>query len=224
MMDPKIQLALTSSVEIFSEKNELNTKAIQDDLVKVFSSDEDFLSKVDLLDAVFDDYPQMEALREVFFDLLLMNFFSADVIKLEEDYLDSPEWEQIEEDTLDRGTELLNVLLYLNECKDEDIEPELEDFLKEFLLVDEDEFQDEHRIYEPIIANQILMETSVEEIAKAAGKVDDESELKELFYPIMCFFYDVEPSADVKISIAENSIAQDYDMAVFSILENFNQN
>jgi len=224
MMDPKIQAALTSAVAIFAEKNELNTKAIQADLTKVFNSDEDFLTKVDLLDAAFDDYPQMEALREVFFDLLLMNFFSADVIKLEEDYLDSPEWEQIEEDTLDRGTELLNVLLYLNECEDEDIEPELEDFLKEFLLVEEDEFQDEHRIYEPIIANQILMETSVEEIAKAAVKIDEESELKELFYPIMCFFYDIEPSADLKKSIEENSLTKDYDMAVFSILENFNQN
>ncbi|RKR84433.1 hypothetical protein BDD43_4670 [Mucilaginibacter gracilis] len=224
MMDPQIQTALTSAVAVFAEKNELNTKAIQNDLIKVFSSDEDFLSKVDLLDAAFDDYPQMEALREVFFDLLLMNFFSADVIKLEEDYLDSPEWEQIEEDTLDRGTELLNVLLYLNECKDEDIEPELEDFLKEFLLVEEDEFQDEHRIYEPIIANQILMESSVEDIAKAAVGIDEESELKELFYPIMCFFYDVEPSTDVKKTIEQNSVAQDFDMAVFTILENFNQN
>lgn len=223
MMDPKIQEAIKSSIEIFAEKNELNTKAIQDDLIKVFSSDEDFLSKVDLLDAVFDDYPQMEALREVFFDLLLMNFFSADVIKLEEDYLDSPEWEQIEEDTLDRGTELLNVLLYLNECKDEDIEPELEDFLKEFLLVEEDEFQDEHRIYEDIIANQILMESSIKEIADAAVSVDDESELKDLFYPIMCFFYDVEPSDQVRAEVEEYSIEKDFDMAVYSILENFNQ-
>jgi len=155
---------------------------------------------------------------------LLMNFFSADVIKLEEDYLDSPEWEQIEEDTLDRGTELLNVLLYLNECKDEDIEPELEDFLKEFLLVEEDEFQDEHRIYEDIIANQILMESSIEDIAKTAANIDEESELKELFYPIMCFFYDTEASTDVKKTIEQNSLSKDYDMAVFSILENFNQN
>lgn len=224
MMDQKIQAALNSAITVFAEKNELNTQTIKTDLARVFDSDEDFLSKVDLLDGVFDDYPQMEVLREVFFDLLLMNFFSADVVKLEEDYLDSPEWEQIEEDTLDRGTELLNVLLYLNECQDEDIEPELEDFLKEFLLVDEDEFQDEHRIYEPIIANQILMETSVEEIARAADKVDDESELKELFYPIMCFFYDVTPSAELKKSIEMHSKAKDFDMAVFSILENFNQN
>lgn len=223
MMDPKIQEAIKSSIEIFAEKNELNTKAIIDDLIKVFSSDEDFLSKVDLLDGVFDDYPQMEILREVFFDLLLMNFFSADVIKLEEDYLDSAEWEQIEEDTLDRGTELLNVLLYLNECKDEDIEPELGDFLKEFLLVEEDEFQDEHRIYEDIIANQILMETSINEIAKAAANVDEESELKDLFYPLMSFFYDVEASKETKKAIEQHSAAPDFDMAVWSILNKFSE-
>lgn len=223
MMDPKIQASIKNAIDIFSKSNNMDAKPVYDDLVKVFSSDEDFLSKVDLLDAAFDEHPKLEALREVFFDLLLMNFFSADVIKLEDDYLESPEWEQIEEDTLDRGTELLNVLLYLNECEDEDIEPELEDFLKEFLLVEEDEFQDEHRIYEDIIANQILMESSIEEIAKAAKSVDEESELKELFYPVMSFFYDVEPSADTKKVIEQNSIIKDFDMAVYSILETFTQ-
>lgn len=223
MMDPKIQLAIQNAIELYAESKSLNAKAINDELVKVFSSEEDFVSKVELLDEVFDSYPQLEELREVFFDLLLMNFFSADVIKLEEDYLESPEWEQIEEDTLDRGTELLNVLLYLNECHDEEIEPELEDFLKEFLLVEEDEFQDEYRIYEDMIANQILMESSTEEIAKVAASVDEESELKELFYPVMCFFYNPQPSTDVKKSIAQNAVNKDFDLSVFSILETFNQ-
>jgi len=222
MMDPKIQLAIQNAIELFADSQGLNAKAINNELVKVFSTDEDFLSKVDLLDAAFDNYPQLEELREVFFDLLLMNFFSADVIKLEEDYLESPEWEQIEEDTLDRGTELLNVLLYLNECEDEGIEPELEDFLKEFLLVEEDEFQDEHRIYEDMIANQILMESDVAEIAKVAAGIDEESELRDLFYPIMCFFYDPKPSTDVKKQISHNAVNKDFDMAIFSILETFN--
>jgi len=222
-MDAKIQLAIQNAIGIFLQGKGLNEKAVIDDLVKVFSADEEYLDKVDLLDAVFDENPQLEELREVFFDLLLMNFFSADVIKLEEDYLDSPEWEQIEEDTLDRGTELLNVLLYINECHDEDIEPELEDFLKEFLLVDEDEFQDEYRIYEDVIENQILMDSSIEEIAAAANKVDEESELKELFYPVMCFFYDIEPSADIKKAIAQNAVNKNFDMAILSILETFNQ-
>lgn len=222
-MDAKIQSAIQNAIGIFLQGKGLNEKALTDELIKVFSADEEYLDKVDLLDAVFDENPQLEELREVFFDLLLMNFFSADVIKLEEDYLDSPEWEQIEEDTLDRGTELLNVLLYINECHDEDIEPELEDFLKEFLLVDEDEFQDEYRIYEDVIENQILMDSSIEEIAAAANKVDEESELKELFYPVMCFFYDIQPSAESKKIIAQNAVNKDFDLAILSILETFNQ-
>jgi hypothetical protein len=157
----------------------------------------------------------------VFFDLLLVNFFSADVKKLEEDYLDTPEWEAIEEETLDRGTELLNLLLYLNECEDEDIEPGLEDYLKEFLLVDEDEFQDEYRIYEPVIANQILMESPVAEIAKVAKTLPDDSELKELFYPIMGFFHNTEPTDDAKSSIAATAIEVEFDMAVLEILISF---
>ena len=174
-----------------------------------------------MLDEIFDDYPQLEALREIFFDLLLINFFSADVIKLEEDYLDSPEWEAIEEQTLDRGTELLNLLLYLNECRDEDIEPELEDYLKEFLLVDEDEFQDEYRIYEPVIANQVLIESPPAEISKVAGQLLEDSELKELFYPMMCFFQNINPSSGEKDDIVAKAPAKDFDMAVLEILTCF---
>jgi hypothetical protein len=34
------------------------------------------------------------------------------------------------------------------------------------LLVDDDEFQDEYSIYEPVIENQILMESPVAEISQ----------------------------------------------------------
>jgi hypothetical protein len=189
---------------------------------KVFSSDADFLSKVDALDTIFDDNAGIEALREVFFDMLLINFFSEDVKKLEEDYLDTPEWESIEEQTLDRGTELLNLLLYLNECDDENIEPSLEDYLKEFLLVDEDEFQDEYYIYEPVIENQILIESPVEEISRVAQELPEDTEIAELFYPMMCFFQNQEPTDEEWGEIADNSVEPDFDMAVLEILLTFN--
>jgi hypothetical protein len=170
MIDPKVKSAVEAGLNAFSKYGSFN--AIPHNMVfaEVFASEMGFLTKVGLLDRIFNDHPRLESLREVFFDLLMINFFSADVKKLEEDYLDTPEWEDIEEQTLDRGTELLNLLLYLNECEDEDIEPELEDYLKEFLLVDEDEFQDEYKIYEPVIEHQILMESPVDEIAKVAKK------------------------------------------------------
>ncbi|MCO5947733.1 hypothetical protein [Mucilaginibacter flavidus] len=221
MIDSKVESAIEAALTAFSKYSSFDATPFSSVIDEVFDSEEDFMSKVALLDEVFDDFPQLEVLREVFFDLLLVNFFSADVKKLEEDYLDTPEWEAIEEETLDRGTELLNLLLYLNECEDEDIEPGLEDYLKEFLLVDEDEFQDEYRIYEPVIAHQVLMESPVAEITKVANKLPDDSELKELFYPIMCFFHNTEPTEEAKNSIAANAIEVEFDMAVLEILISF---
>ncbi|GAA4908380.1 hypothetical protein [Mucilaginibacter defluvii] len=221
MVAQKVQSAIEAALKAFKQYGGFDATALQGKFESVFAADEDFISKVDLLDGVFDDNPQLEPLREVFFDLLLINFFSADVKKLEEDYLDSPEWAKIEDETIDRGTELLNVLLYLNECADEEIEPGLEDYLKEFLLVDEDEFQDEHRIYEPIIANQILVEAPFDEIKKVAEKLPADSELKELFYPVMAFFQDVEPTADVKAAVAQSAPDAEFDVPVYEILVNF---
>ncbi len=222
MIDPKIEIALGAALQAFSKYSGIDVSKIHGEFHSVFELEDDFLTKVDALDAVFNNHPQLETLREVFFDMLMINFFSADVKKLEEDYLDTPEWESIEEQTLDRGTELLNLLLYLNECEDEGIEPELDDYLKEFLLVDEDEFQDEYRIYEPVIANQILMESPVDEIAKVAAKLPDDSELKELFYPMMCFFQNTNPTADDKTAIAAKAVNKEFDMSVLGILESFN--
>lgn len=222
MIDPKIESALKAALTAFSDYNNLDAAPLITRFKSVFESDEDFLSKADMLDEVFDDNPDLESLREVFFDLLMVNFFSADVKKLEEDYLESQEWEEIEEETLDRGTELLNLLLYLNECEDEDIEPELSDYLKEFLLVDEDEFQDEHRIYEPVIENQILMESPVSEIGRVARALPDDSEIKEIFYPLMCFFHGAATGEYEKEKIAASAIEKDFDVAVLEILISFN--
>ncbi|GAB2686120.1 hypothetical protein GCM10027037_04850 [Mucilaginibacter koreensis] len=223
MIDLKVQLAIENSLNEFSKYNSINAQQFGSQVISVFTSDDDFLDKVEDLDDLFDDYPQAEALREVYFDLLMVNFFSADMKRLDEDYLDSKEWAEIEEDTIDRGTELLNMLLYLNECKDESIEPSLEDYLSEFLLVDDDEFQDEHRIYEPVIANQILVESTPEEVNRVADTLSDDEELQELFYPLMCFFQNTHATeADLK-EVAEASDNKDFDTAVYSILTTFNK-
>ncbi|MGZ3777055.1 MAG: hypothetical protein ACXVI9_05555 [Mucilaginibacter sp.] len=221
MIDPKIESAIGGALSAFSKYNNFDATVLESNFREVFSSPVNFLSKVDLLDKVFDNNPKLESLREVFFDLLLINFFSEDVKKLEDDYLETKEWEDIEEKTLDRGTELLNLLLYLNECTDEDIQPDLEDYLKEFLLVDEDEFQDEHRIYEPVIENQILIESPVAEISRVAAKLPDDSELKEIFYSMMSFFQNIEPSQGEKDDIAKNALDKGFDMAVLEILISF---
>lgn len=222
-MDEKVNQAIKASLESFAQAENADSSVISGRLITAFASDKPFMEKVADVDAVFDDEPRFSALREVFFDLLMINFFTEDVRKLEEDYLESTEWEEIEEETLDRGTELLNVLLYLRECEDENIEPGLDDFLKEFLLVEEDEFQDEHHIYEDIIANQMLSDSSYDEIARVAGDLPNSSEIKELFYPLMSFFSEQKPSAGDMEAFRRASKEPAFDSAVYSLLIMFNK-
>ena len=222
-MDKRVQQACRAALETLGKVTDFQVHEFKTRIEEVFELDLPFMDKVAAMDQVIDEYEQVEPLREVFFDLLLMNFFTEDVQKLEADYLDSEEWESIEDDTLDRGTELLNILLYLKECDDENIDPDLADYLKEFLLVDEDEFQDEYRIYEDVIANQILVESSYEEIAKVAKSLDESSEMKELFYPVLSFFYEPEPSQILTDKFIANSQDPEFEAPVYSLLVNFNK-
>jgi len=192
-MDNSIKDALAATIAGFQKGSALQgdsiiVKEVFEQLVHVFESTEEFMDKVALLDQCIDDNPKFDAIREYLFDLLMINFFAADALQLEEDYLESEEWEAIEDQTIDRGTEMLNLLLYIKECKEEGLDPDLDDYLKEFLLVEDDEFQDEHAIYEDIIANQMLIEAPFSEIARVQETLNANSEIKEWFYPIVSFF------------------------------------
>ncbi|TJZ51761.1 hypothetical protein FAZ15_19620 [Sphingobacterium olei] len=222
-MDIKVKKAVEAGVNTYANLEKIEAAAFQKAIELAFDAEAAFMNKLEQVDTVFDDHQSFEELREVFFDLLMINFFAEDVQKLEEDYLDSEEWEAIEEDTLDRGTELLNVFLYLKECADDKIAPELEDYLKEFLLVEEDEFQDEYRIYEKIIANQILVESDYSEIAKVSATVHDEDELYELFNPIVSFFYEPNPSSDQLAEFTEHASNKSLETALYQIITNFNK-
>lgn len=221
-MDNHVKAALTASLDNFSGASGKDSVKLKENLIEVFDKDLGFLEKVAAFDAAFDNYPEFGELREVFFDLLMINFFASDVKKLEEDYLDSEEWADIEEDTIDRGTELLNLLLYINECHDEKIKPELDDFLKEFLLVEEDEFQDEFHIYEDLISNQQLVDSSVEDICSHAGMIELREEMEELFVPFMVFFHQPKANDEVISELKTYSANKEFDIAVYSLIAAFN--
>jgi hypothetical protein len=221
-MDNHVKTALIASLDKFAEASGQNSIKLEETLIEVFSKDLGFMEKLEEFDEAFDEYPAFEELREVFFDLLMINFFASDVNKLEEDYLESDEWADIEEETIDRGTELLNLLLYINECHDEQIEPDLEDFLKEFLLVEEDEFQDEFHIYEDLITNQNLVDSSVEDICSHAGMIDLSEEMEELFVPFMTFFHQPKASDQIIKELETYSANKEFDIAVYVLIAAFN--
>ncbi|GGE14874.1 hypothetical protein [Sphingobacterium cellulitidis] len=221
-MDTKVKKALEAAVNNYATIEQIDGQSILPGLASAFELEAPFMEKVDAMDSVFDDNQRFEELREYAFDLLMINFFAEDVQKLEEDYLDSEEWEAIEEETLDRGSELLNILLYLRECADDDVEPSLDDFLKEFLLVEEDEFQDEYRIYEKVIANQILVESNYPEISKIAKGLSEDDELQDLFYPLVSFFNEQNPNADQLEAYAEAAPNKALDLALLQLIINYN--
>jgi len=221
-MDNRVKKALSASINKYAEVSAISAGNFENELVTAFESDVNFLDKVAAFDAVFDVHPKFEELREVFFDLLMVNFFSSDVQKLEDDYLESEEWANIEEETIDRGTELLNLLLYIKECHDEELEPELGDFLKEFLLVEDDEFQDEFEIYEELISNQQLAESSVEEICKTTATLNISEEMQELFVPFMTFFLDVEGSIETTKELIQYSSNKAFDTASYVLITTIN--
>lgn len=222
-MDVKVKNAVTAAVKTYAAIEDIDGQEILNPLLDTFDLDLPFMDKVAHMDQVFDDRPRFEELREVSFDLLMINFFAADVQKLEEDYLDSKEWESIEEETLDRGTELLNVFLYLKECADDEVKPSLEDYLKEFLLVEEDEFQDEYTIYEKVIANQILVESDYSEIAKVSKTLKEHDELFELFYPMVSFFFEQQPSEEQLREFGNHASNKAYESAIYQLIIHFNK-
>ncbi|QBQ41607.1 hypothetical protein E2P86_10780 [Sphingobacterium psychroaquaticum] len=222
-MEGKVKLAFNAGIQAYAKTEQIDGAAFSTELAKAFELDKPFVDKVAALDAVFDDHQQFEELREIYFDLLMINFFAEDVQKLEGDYLDSPEWEAIEEDTIDRGTELLNIFLYLRECADDEIEPSLDDYLKEFLLVEEDEFQDEYNIYETVIANQILVDSTYPEISKVAESLSFNDDMKELFYPVMSFFNEQKPTDAQFDEFVKASQNRALDLATYQIIVNFNK-
>lgn len=222
-MDNNVKNALVASLDKFAAVSGHDSGEMGQELISVFSKELGFLEKVQEFDDVFDAHASFEDLREVFFDLLMINFFANDVKKLEEDYLDTDEWADIEEETIDRGTELLNLLMYINECHDEEIRPELGDFLTEFLLVEEDEFQDEFHIYEDLISNQQLAESSIEDIISHKNMVELGEEIEELFVPFMAFFNQPTANAEAYKELQEFSSDKEFDSAVYALITTFNE-
>lgn len=192
--------------------------AIISQLTEIYTSNAPLLGKVENFDAFVEATPEIKDFQEILFDLMLVNFFAEDTKDLKEDYFESAEWADIEEKTLDRGTELLSILLYISESHDENIEPDLSDFIKEFLLIDDSEYQDEHKIYESFIANQALMDSDYAEIARVAKGLDAEDEMKDLFYPVMSFLLNPKPNEEEKLDFEKSIVNTSFDKMVYGVL------
>jgi hypothetical protein len=177
-----------------------------DTLSTLFNAHGPFLNNVKKFDQWLAENPNLMPVSEYLFDLLLAHHLMQQ--RGNEDYLFSKEWMDIEDKTIDRGTELLNLLLYISEAYENDIEIDLEDFLNEFLLVDEDEFQDEHHIYETLIDNADIMALETPAFNEVVSQLHDDN-LAELLKPMLLYFYSPLSRIDAPyLTPAEQAIYQ----------------
>lgn len=156
-------------------------------LSRIYDAPGVFREKWSQLNTWMDDHQELDELEPYLFDLLVASFVSLENALLPDGYFDSPEWAEIEEETADCGSEWLNLLIYLEDCRMNEMEPDVEDFLNEFLLVEEDGFQDEYEIYESFIVLQGLVGESEAEILKASRQ-SDSGELGPLLLVMLLFF------------------------------------
>lgn len=183
-----LKIQVTRDTDFAPLTANLIPESTREGLQGLFSSSASGLEILEQLDSLIDAQEEvLGAAREYLFDLLMLTLIVNASEEHGEEYLDSPEWLAMEEQSLHRGTELLNLLIYLRDCRENGLKPTLEDFLNEFLLVTDDQFQDEFFIYEDLIRQQSLLEGKDEDIFTAGSKVESE-ELREVFVPFLLFF------------------------------------
>ncbi len=157
-------------------------------IVNLITSEDKFLVKLADLDTLMEQLSIEGETRELIFDGLLFYFFSNGMLKSGEDYFDSPEWQTIENTTIDRGTELMNLLLYLQECRDSGIKYSIDDYLDEYLIAEDDFGGEEYAMYEAIIKNRDQLEEAEESEILTIVKQNPDSELGEQLLPLLLFF------------------------------------
>lgn len=170
------------------------------DALVAFEQDFDPDGAVKIVDQLVDAHEPLEDLREYLIDLAVMKSMASMEILEEED---EEEWlASLEDDTddgtdpeeFDRGTEAMNFLIYLTECKEGRHKPTAEDFINEYLLVD-DEVQEEFFIYEPLIANSQVVDGPLPQVFEVAASLP-QSPVQELFLPMVLFFRNYDRNDD----------------------------
>ena len=73
MINAKISSAISAALQAYKQYGSFDAVKLVPAFEQVFNSDKAFMDKVDDLDAVFNDNPPIEELREVFFDLLMIS-------------------------------------------------------------------------------------------------------------------------------------------------------
>ncbi len=210
----------TALLDAYFKANKTETPLLLNEkLSEIFSSKDNFIKKIKSLDSTSSEFKLPNDIGELIFDLLLFNFFSEDSQRLGESFFEGKEWEQIEDVIIDRGTELMNILLYLQECKDSDIKFSIDDYLDEYLIGEDDFDNEEHEVYEAVIKNRDEIVLGDLETMVEINKQNMDSPLNDQLLPILLFFEaknSLEKKQELILKEGNNAAFQSAFLAVLS--------
>jgi hypothetical protein len=170
-------------------------------LEQIIITDKKFEERVANLDAWIGQNPNFDALGDYLFDLLMAQFIRTEGTS--ETFFDSKEWDKIEDEYADRGTELLDAITYLDESQEIEVEPSIEDFIFEYLLVENDPDKETLILYEPLIRHKELVDGMLEELIEETAH-EKENTLGPMLQALLVFFS--EPKDVENIPTALNDI------------------
>lgn len=188
---------------------------------ELFAGDPADIALLERADAIVDRWPELEDLREYLSDLCVLRII-VEGGQRDDDFFESKEWDAIEEQTGERGTELLNLLVYIRDCLENEAKPSISDFLYEFLMVDEEDFQDEMVIYEDFIRHQDMAESGSLKQLIQTGNGLRSVEMQEIFTPVMLFFKDRElKPGKVMLHLLNESRVPELHAGIYLLLTGF---
>jgi len=212
-----LQAMIHGFVEGSSNVNAEEGQLLLNDMVALLGHTGAFKAKLAEMDKSLEAHPSFDPLYHYLFDLLMLSFIASDSAQLDENYLDSEEWLQIEDDTSDSGSEMLNMYIYMTEAATQDIDIDLMDFLNEFLLADDELYQDDFFVYEEILKNEDIAEADIAEILAGAENVQTE-ELMEIYVPLLAFFDVHDTEEDVLKAIKNSEYQKPIHLALYGAL------
>jgi hypothetical protein len=134
------------------------------------------------------DFDRKEFLRgsseDFLVDLLILHSFSAEDAGV---VGDDQAWDAFEDACMGKGTDLLQLVHYLDECLADSVHPEMEDFIESFVISPDLEDQDNLLAYEEVLESRDLVDAPLHEMIQECRLLAVESAVEPIFTVLFCF-------------------------------------
>lgn len=171
---------------------EAELPAYREEVEKAFA-EEDVAVAFSKFDNLQEKFSSFSLLHDYVFDLLLQYWY--EVHGEDDGFFETDTWKEVEEKSLDIGSEFFSILFYLQECHNEKIAPQAEDFIFDFISYEDEMEQDQFVIYEPLIRNIALTDEAIQNSKHAAAQLKGH-EMQDLFLPLMLLFNNETETAE----------------------------